>query len=373
MLLLFLLAVAQGPAEVRPQYDLASYLSIAAAYGSANRAAALREIREWPPGVIRAAVNDLRGRGRQLRSVPTSPGDIAFGTVEAAVVMHAEAGLLALQTLSLTETEVHLRASTTLFVWSREAAATARNFATMRAFLDAQHGRPTPGPEIRGRIDRRDFYVALAAGALAMGFPSTAHPFAERARQIAPLDPEVQLVYGCVAEGLAAEQLLRHGESEAAFWRDQATVALLDALALDGGLLEARLHIGKLHLERGRLTQAGRRLQEVEANSGDDRQRYLARLLLGRLAERHGRPDEAAGFYRRALEAWPDSQVARLALAHAVETSSGPSAALPIVAASLAASQRLDRAADPWRLYLFGPPGLANATFDRVYTKALNR
>jgi hypothetical protein len=40
--------------------------------------------------------------------------------------MHAEAGLLTLQALSLTETEVHLGASTTLFVWSREAAATAR-------------------------------------------------------------------------------------------------------------------------------------------------------------------------------------------------------------------------------------------------------
>ena len=368
MLLLWLLVAAQAPGA-RPEYDLASYLTLAAAYGSAHHAAALREIREWPPGVVRAAVADLRRRSRQLRSVPTSPGDIAFGTVEAAVLMHAEAGLISLEALDLAEAANHLGASVALYQWSREAAVEVRNWdeARPRAF------GPTPGLEIRPRIDVRDFSVALAAAALAAGSPTTAHPFAERARRIAPLDPEVQLVYGCVAEGLAEEQSLRHRESAAADWRDQATVALLDALALDEGLLEARLHIGKLHLERGRLTQAERRLQEVEASSGDDRQRYLARLFLGRWAARQGRLDEAAGFYRRALEAWPDSQAARLALGRAVERSSGPAAALPLVAASLAASQRLDRSADPWWLYRFGPPGLANAALERVWTEALDR
>jgi len=367
-----LLVAAQDPV-VRPQYDLTHYLTVAAAYGSANHAAALREIRQWQPPEIEAAVADLRRQGKRLRSVPGSPGDIAFSTVEAAVLMHAEAGLLALLALSLAETEVHLKASTTLFTWSREAAATARNLARMRASLDARHGRPTPGLEIRERIDRRDFYVALAAAALTIGFPSTAHPFAEKARQAAPLDPEVQLVSGCVAESLAEEQLIRHRESEGTRWRDEAERALRDALALDGGLLEARLHLGKLLLDGGRLTEALPLLEDVEAATGDDRQRYLARLFLGRLAEGCGRYDEAAAFYGRALEAWPDTQAARLAFGHCLERSFGPAAARPLVAASLAASQRLDRVADPWWLYPFGPPGLAKAALDRVWTKALDR
>ena len=368
MLLLWLLVAAQAPG-VTPEYDLTSYLAVAAAYGSADHAAALREIREWPPGVVRAAVADLRRRSRQLRAVPTSPGDIAFGTVEAAVLMHAEAGLLALESQNLAEAANHLGASVAVYQWSREAAVEIRN----RAEAEPPDFGPTPGPEIRPRIDIRDFSVALAASALAAGSPTTAQPFAERARRMAPLDPEVQLVYGCVAESLAEEQSIRHRESAAAAWRDQATLALMDALALDGGLLEARLHIGKLHLDRGRLPQAERRLQEVESNSGDDRQRYLARLFLGRLAERRGRQFEAAGFYRGALEASPDSQAARLALGHAVERSSGPAAARPLVAASLAASRRLDRAADPWWLYRFGPPGLAKAALERVWTEALDR
>jgi tetratricopeptide (TPR) repeat protein len=215
--------------------------------------------------------------------------------------------------------------------------------------------------------------VALAAAALAAGSPTTAHPFAETARRIAPLDPEVQLVYGCVAEGLAEEQILRQRESEAAAWREQAGRALLDALALDEGLLEARLRLGRLLVVQGRLIEAEAILEDVEAHARDDRLRYLARLFLGRLAERQGRHDEAARAYTRALEGWPDSQAARLALGRAVERSSGPTAALPLVAASLAASQRPDRSADPWWLYRFGPPGLAKAALERVWTEALDR
>ncbi len=369
MLLLWLLVAAQAPG-VTPEYDLTSYLAVAAAYGSADHAAALREIREWPPAVIRAAVRDLRGRSRQLRSVSTSPGEIAFGTVEAAVLMHAEAGLLSLEALNREEAAGHLGASVALYQWSRDAAAEAQNSG--REATTARFG-PTPGLEIRPRIDVRDFSVALAAAALAAGSPTTAHPFAERARRIAPLDPEVQLVYGCVAEGLAEEQLLRQRGSEAAAWRDQAAVALLDALALDEGLLEARLRLGRLLIVQGRSIEAESIIDEVEAHARDDRLRYLARLFLGRLAERQGRHDEAARAYTRALEAWPDSQAARLALGRAVERSSGPAAALPLVAASLAASRRLDRAADPWWFYRFGPPGLAKAALDRVWTKALDR
>ena len=230
MLLLWLLVAAQAPG-VTPEYDLTSYLAVAAAYGSADHARALREIREWPPGVVRAAVADLRRRSRQLRAVPTSPGDIAFGTVEAAVLLHAEAGLLALESQNLAEAANHLGASVALYQWSREAAVEIRN----RAEAEPPEFGPTPGPEIRPRIDIRDFSWPWRPRPSPPAARPRLIPFAEKARRIAPLDPEVQLVYGCVAEGLAEEQSLRHRESTAAAWREQAAAALLDALALDPG------------------------------------------------------------------------------------------------------------------------------------------
>ena len=371
MLLLIVLAVAQGPAE--PQHDLlTSYLAVAAAYGSAQPAGALQEIRQWPLPQIAGAVNQLQRQAKRLRWAPSAPHDIAFRTVEAAVLMHAEAGLLALQSLSMAEADAHLRASTDLVVWSRVAAAEARNFARMGAHLDARHER-SPGPEIRERIDRRDFYLALAASALTLGFPSTAIPFAEKARQAAPLDPDVQLVFGCVAESLAEEKLLRHRESEASPLRDQAVGAFRDALALEPGLHEALLRLGRLLLVGGRLIEAEPLLEDVDRRSEDKRQRYLARLFLGRLAERRDRHGDAVLFYARALASWPDSQAARLALAHVLERESGPAAARPLVAATLSAARRLDRATDPWWLYPFGPPRLAGAALDRLWMQVLGR
>jgi tetratricopeptide (TPR) repeat protein len=351
----WLLLAVQGPA-IRPPHDLGSYLAVAARYGTTDNRAALREISAWQTREIAAAVADLRGQGSRLRPVPTSPGDIDFRAVEAAILLHLEAGLIALQALSPVEVEAHFGASTALFEWSRDAARRQRR----------------RGLVIQERIDRRDYYFALASAVLAIGFPPTALPFAEAAQRIAPMDPEVRLVFGCVAEGIAEEALLQHRGSEVARWREKAERALRDVLALDHGLQEARLHLGKMHLDSGRLIEAEPLLAEVEARSGDARQRYLARLFLGRLAERRGRPDEATTFYRGALVAWPDSQVARLALGHALERRSGPQASRPLVAASLAASQRPDRTADPWWQYPFAPPGLAKAALDRLWGRALD-
>jgi tetratricopeptide (TPR) repeat protein len=355
-MLLLLLAIAQGPHEVRPEYGLASYLRIAAAYASAARASAVREIREWPLAVIRAAVADVKGRGRQLRDVPVASGDIAFGTVEAAVLMHAEAALLSPSAADREAAASHLGVAVELFEWSRDEAA-GRAYGTTPALLP--------------RLAARDFALAVAAAALAIGSPTTALPFAERARQLASFDAEVQLVYGLVAEGVAEERALRRRDPDAARCRDEASLALLEALTLGGSPLEASLHLGRLHLESGRLQQAQRLLEEVEARAADARQQHLARLFLGRLAVRQGRIEEGLGFFRRALEAWPESQVARLALAQATEMASGPTAAVAVVAAGLAG--RPGPSPDPWRTYLYGPPGLAEAAFDRARSSLLGR
>jgi tetratricopeptide (TPR) repeat protein len=376
LLLICLLVAAQSPV-VRPQYDLAIYLAVAARYRSADHAAARREIREWRHAEIGAAVQALRKGEDRLRAVPVQPFDIDFRTVEAAVLMHAEVGLISLQAMSPVDAEAHLGASVTLFEWSRRAALRLRERAarTRRPQISVYEPAEPPAPALRvePRIDGRDYYFALASATLAIGFPVTARPFAEQAVGTAPMDAEVRLLAGCVNATLAEELSLEHRESDARRSLEAAGKALRDALALDPGLQEARLRLGKLLLDEGRATEAEALLAEVDERGADDRQRYLARLFLGRVAERLGRPEEATRLYGRALDAWPDSQAARLALARLLEGSAGPAAPPLLVGGTLAASRRPDRAEDPWWFYPFGPLELARAALERVWNRTLDR
>lgn len=365
-----LLALAALPSlAFGQQGDLQLYLATAAHYASASRTAALNEIMRWGPFQIAGATAALRRREPKLRASVKSPGEIDFHTVEAAVLLHAEAGLLLLQDQRFPAAKAHLDASSALLQWSRRAAADRRNWTTMRrhTFKD----RPLdPALELEESIDARDFFVALASAALALGYAEAAGPFAAQAALEAPRDSEVQLVLGCVAAGLATEKAVQQREGDAARARKDAEKAFRDALAVDPLTHEARLRLGKLLLDEHRTVEALPLLAEADAQVTDDRQRYLARLFLGRAAEQGGRSAEAIRSYRRALEAWPDSQAARLALAHALEKSSGPGASRELVGALLDPSRRREAPSDPWFLYPIGPPGLAQAAFKRVFDRA---
>lgn len=346
MLAFLLLATVQGPV-LRPDHDLAAYLALAARY-RAERAAALREVLGWRTPEIDAALAGLRRREDDLRTSPAAASDVDFRLVESAVLLHAEAGLLALAARFPVDAEWHLATSVDLFQWSRRAA---------RRLVD--------------RLPRRDYFLALGATSLAVGVPATARPFAEEATRAAPFDAEVHLVLGCVLAGVADQHVLAHADGDAARAREDAERAFRDALALDRDLPEARLRLGKLLLDVRRTLEAEPLLLEVERKTGEPRQRYLALLFLGRVAERRGQADEAVRKYRRALECWPQSQAARLALAHALEAPLSPLVSRTLVGATLADSLRESRSPDPWWLYPFGPPGLAQTHIERLWDGVL--
>jgi tetratricopeptide (TPR) repeat protein len=360
--------VPRGPSGPRPQNDLRLYLATAAQYASGNRAGALREIRQWWLPEIARATAALRREELHLRSEAKDPDDIDFRTVEAAVLLHGQAGILFLQTHDIRSAKLHLDASSELLQWSRKAAAEARNWTTMRRHTFK--GRPADlSLELTESINPRDFYVALASAALALGYAEAASPFADQARLEAPLNPVVQLVAGCVAAGLAVEKTLQHRDADAAKARKAAETAFREAVSHDPAGHEARLRLAKLLLDQKRVAEAEPLLAEVEANASDDRQRYLARLFRARAAEQSGRSEDAIRSYRAALEAWPTSQAARFGLAHALEKSSGPGAARAVVGALLESSPGNDGPSDPWFLYPIGPPGLAQAAFNRVWDR----
>ena len=225
--------------------------------------------------------------------------------------------------------------------------------------------------ELKESIVGRDFYVALASAALALGYAEAAGPFAAQAAFEAPRDAEVQLVLGCVASGLATEKAVQHRDSDAARARKDAEKAFRDALAVDPSTHEARLRLGKLLLDTNRAIEAEPLLAEVDAKATTERQRYLARLFLGRAAERNGRSEDAIRSYRRALEAWPDSQAARLG--------AGSRAREVVRARRLPRARRRAPRSDPAAGPAAGPlvpvphrpPGLAQAAFNRVWDRPL--
>jgi tetratricopeptide (TPR) repeat protein len=365
VLLILLAAIGGGPVT-GASHDLAAYLALAARYGSGQRLEALSDLRAWKLSEAETAVAAIRRREDHLRAVATAQEEIAFHAVEAAVLLQAEAGLLALEADSGVAAELHLRLSTGLFEWSRVAADRLRRRAS-------RPGGPPGALRIRERIAPHDYYAALAATSLALGFPAVAQPFARGAVRAAPLDAGVHLVSGCVSASLAELFALRHQESAAERSRADAERAFRDALAVEPGLLEARLRLGKLLVDERRAIEAEAPLAMVEEGRSDHRQRYLARLFLGRVAEQRSRREQAVDWYRRAIETWPDSQAARLALAQDLETSSGPSVSSEPVAATLAASRRPDRAPDPWWGYRLGPFGLWRTLLDRVRGQVIGR
>jgi Tfp pilus assembly protein PilF len=368
--LLLLIALAQGP-SAPPDRHLPAYLAILSAYAGGERLAALRELRAFGLVQIDEAISALTHRGAALRAVPQLETDIDFRLVEAAIVMHAEEGLLQLQASAIQFAGWHLAKSVGLFEASRVAARSLQTQAAIRRKRGPEAGKPGPLPsalEVKERIPPRDFYLALAAAALAFGQGPTARTYAERAVAAAPLDADAQLVLGCVAEYVAYEQVLKGTDLVATpHLRRDAEAAFRKAAAIDPGQVEPRVRLGHWLLADGRHAEAEPVLTEAEALARDERSLYLTRLFLGRAAERLGRPGDAANLYGRALEAWPSAQTARLALAHARETLGDAPAARAQVAATLEASRRDDRPPDPFRAYPFGPAGLAQASLDRLF------
>ena len=342
-----------------PQSELVSYLALAESYRSGQHDAARRRVLSWPPSRLRAAVSELGQASHRLRMQAREAGEIELGSVEAAVLMHAEIGLLLLDDQRRQDAELHLSVADYLL----SSSASAAQLATSLRLASERRLEP--------RCEPRAFHIALAKALLARGFPHDAEDFAMRARRAAPRDAEVRELAGSIAETQALESQVRNRGKDAGLYREFAERELRAALDVDPARFEARLRLGHVLLAAGRADEAEPLLRDALAQATDARQRYLASLFLGRACDRQGRSTEAIDAYRGALDAWPDSQAARLALGQALEPRSGPSEARSLVAASLADSTRDDRQPDPWWSYPFGRRDDAKESLERLWAHVL--
>jgi tetratricopeptide (TPR) repeat protein len=160
-------------------------------------------------------------------------------------------------------------------------------------------------------------------------------PLLERARQRYPRHAEIRLALGTLNELRASAIMLRRVEipkkqNPDASWRrqqrqeylDKAADHFRDALTLDKTLTEARVRLGRVLRERGKLPDARRELEAAVAVSPSPPVfvHYLGTLFLGDVLETQGDAAGAVARYQDAVKRWPGCQSAHLALSHAFET-----------------------------------------------------
>jgi len=382
VLLLLLFAAGTSTPAARSPHGPALYAVVAADYRAGHRERALVEIRQWGRGEMFAgiqAVRDAADRWNRLyaRTGELPSGAIDFRTVEAAALMHVEAGLLELQSLRVKGAESQFAAATSLVEWAHALSGVRLRLR------DKLREKLRPPPDrvaefarafaVDLKIEPVALYEAIAAATLALGFPESAFPFAEKAKHAAPRDGEVLLLIACVNESLALADKARTGDVLAHGLWVEAEALFREALAADPTLSEARLRLGAVLLAEDRAKDAAPFLRQAAEEAPDSRGRYLALLFLGRAAEMQKSADHGAAFYSRAVGAWPESQAARLALARALEAVEGPRAAHPLVLASLADSAKPAREPDPWWSYPFGPRAVTKGVLEHLWQAVLGR
>jgi tetratricopeptide (TPR) repeat protein len=191
-------------------------------------------------------------------------------------------------------------------------------------------------------------------------------PHLARAREQFPRNADIHLASGTLDELRATAIMLRRLEvpiagGPPAHWRrgkrweylDGAAEHFRAALALDDRLAEARVRLGRVLQERGKLPEARRELEAAMAGAPPAILSYLGSLFLGEILEAQHDAAGAIARYRDAVARAPACQSAHLALSRAFEAAGDRQAAQ-------AALQPLWRAEsertciDPWWLYNLG-------------------
>jgi tetratricopeptide (TPR) repeat protein len=196
-------------------------------------------------------------------------------------------------------------------------------------------------------------------------------PLLERAHQQFPKDADVLLALGTLNELRATAIMLRRVEIPAkqnpgASWRrqqrreylDKAAGHFRDALKIDPALAEARVRLGRVLKERGKLPEARRELEAAVASVAASPSpsmfvHYLGTLFLGETIESQGDLAGASARYREAVTHWPECQSAHLASSRAFEAMGDRQAAR--AALQLLWRAEADRKClDPWWQYNAG-------------------
>jgi tetratricopeptide (TPR) repeat protein len=188
-------------------------------------------------------------------------------------------------------------------------------------------------------------------------------PHLERAREQFPKDADIRLALGTVDELRGTAVMLRQVElptkqNPSASWRrrqrreylDKAAGHFRDALTMDVTLIEARVRLGRVLQERGKLPDARRELEAAVAAPPPAVLHYFASMFLGEILEAQGDVAGAIARYQETVKQWPGCQSAHLALSRAFEVTGDRQAAADALQ-PLWRAEAERTCVDPWWMY----------------------
>ena len=319
-------------------------------YAEGDRAAALAGLSEWPEQRIKKHLDALSDSVVSVRKCPSCPTRMAFSRfpIRAALLLHAELEIQQQFAPPLSEQ---------LSQCGMGLHSTAiEHLAAILQLLDPQAGDFL-----------KPFYLALAHQA------QWSHCFTQSqlwARAGLKRFPKAELLL--MALGVATEtgafftvapaprtldmpaSAARERDTRAVQIRDawnDARQAFEDALAASPKLHEARLRLGRVLWRLGKPEPARAALEGVLADFADARLQYLAHLFLGRVLEDAGQRADAETHYRAALAMQPRSPVAAVAVSHIRFLQGDPDSAREILRAGMETARRRT-ALDPWMTHL---------------------
>jgi tetratricopeptide (TPR) repeat protein len=171
----------------------------------------------------------------------------------------------------------------------------------------------------------------------------------ENARLLFPDDAEMLLLSGIAEEIFASPRLFSMSAGAHRNALERAEGYLREAVAIAPDRMEARLRLGRVLMQRGRIAEARDLLKSVTGVE-DARLFYLAALFLGGLEDEAGHTPGAADWYTQAIARMPAAQAAGLASSELQHRAGERQKA----AGTLDAAISEKNTDDPWWGYVFG-------------------
>ena len=196
---------------------------------------------------------------------------------------------------------------------------------------------------------RRLWYVAVITAMQRIGRIDRADTLIRKARELFPEDAEVLLLSGIADEMRTTQRLVAVDASERLVALARAETDLRASLAIAPDQVEARLRLGRVLQQQGRIPEARELLTSV-ARAEDARQVYLAALFLGRLEDEAGQPAAAAEWYDKAAARIPSGQAARIAASELRHRAGDRRQAIADLQSAIGGRET----DDPWWMYFYG-------------------